>query len=420
VTGKIHIGRNGKPGKCTADPGNCPFGGSNEHFENEEQAYEAEYAGAGVALTKTNGQLGRPMPEFDHNTAKFSIFRMDEGAKPETKNKGEYSELHALATCLSDREMIFNAGSEPFEITAVQAKNHKYKIVDEDGEKAVYLQDPIGDVYSITTADDDRLNDLSNAISKGKKTFKSPTVQAECVRLGFLNGRIPKAPAGDKSDLSVWDENGKEHRLSIKSYLGHDPALMSASKGSEMTYEADLPDGMTQEDAESLVKETEEMSTKEKIKYLKNKGIEFDPDSGAPTHEKFKKNLESVDPDSQRAYSRGVFSIADSNTEMSDDLKEPFNKTIGAFSTRMTYTEKVPQGKEITDFMTINQNGRASIMNFEDDRQAGEYFSKRLTFSEPADSKFPSGKLNVKNGRISLLLNSNASISQVPRTKRDS
>src|SRR5699024_285296 len=148
VTGKIHIGRNGKPGKCTADPGNCPFGGSNEHFENEEQAYEAEYAGAGVALTKTNGQLGRPMPEFDHNTAKFSIFRMDEGAKPETKNKGEYSELHALATCLSDREMIFNAGSEPFEITAVQAKNHKYKIVDEDGEKAVYLQDPIGDVRS--------------------------------------------------------------------------------------------------------------------------------------------------------------------------------------------------------------------------------------------------------------------------------
>ena len=35
---KFHIGKNGKPTLCTAAPGNCPFGGEEQHYPNKEEA----------------------------------------------------------------------------------------------------------------------------------------------------------------------------------------------------------------------------------------------------------------------------------------------------------------------------------------------------------------------------------------------
>ena len=49
---KYHInGQTGKPGKCSAKPGNCPLGGEGEHFESEAEArlnYEVVMAGQTV------------------------------------------------------------------------------------------------------------------------------------------------------------------------------------------------------------------------------------------------------------------------------------------------------------------------------------------------------------------------------------
>lgn len=36
---KFHINKDGNPGKCSAQQGNCPFGDSNEHYNSIEEAY---------------------------------------------------------------------------------------------------------------------------------------------------------------------------------------------------------------------------------------------------------------------------------------------------------------------------------------------------------------------------------------------
>lgn len=37
---KYHVKKDGTPGVCHAKEGNCPLGGSENHFETQEEAYE--------------------------------------------------------------------------------------------------------------------------------------------------------------------------------------------------------------------------------------------------------------------------------------------------------------------------------------------------------------------------------------------
>lgn len=418
MQGDFHIGPKG-PAPCKAKtPGGCPFGGSNEHFDTLEGATENHYGHLAVSFTKN----GAPKPEVDHNKAKFGFIKLDEGSTLEKKNKGEFAEAYALDGLVSNNKLHFAYGTEPFTVTAVQAKNHVYSINPDDPDDIV-VQPPDGSVYSVSRQDDEALEYTRDQIQAGGgvrregSAFSSSHIQYRMTSMGFTNGRVPKSPSESKSDLSAWDENGQEHRISVKSYMGSNPALASASKASEMTYSSSLPEGMSDGEAQTIVDETKDMSTQERVKHLKRKGITFDPDSGEPTHDKFKRNLDSLNSEgtAQKAYSRGLFTVADSNTEMSDDLKEDYSRTLGAFSRRMRYTDVEPKGREVTDHMSISRTGMMSINSFKSDEEAGAYYTKRARFSEPAKGKFPSGDVEVKDGRAVLRLNSNISISEVPR-----
>lgn len=412
--------------KCKAKPGNCPLGGANEHFESEEDGLESIYGtAASNNLTKTANGVGRPKPNFDYSEYTMMWYSLEKGATDERKNKGEFSEMYALNVLLSNNELHPGPGSKSFTPTAVQAKNHQY-IIDENFEydegerRMVYVKPPNGKVVELTPISQENLDDLGEGIKRGARgagtTFKCQAVKDAAVRVGFTNERIPKAPSESKVDLRAWDENGDERRLSVKSYFGYDPALMSASaQSSELKYSASLPEGMSEDDANNLIAKTEGLSTKEKVKALRRAGVSFDPDSGVPSSEAFRKNLESTDANAQKAYSRALFSVADSETEMSEDLKPAYNRTLGAFAHGMTYSTRQPEHEKVTDFMVIRPNGGASIYNFGSEEETGEHFAKRAKFSEPAKSKAKSGELTFENGKFTMNLNSNVSISQVPR-----
>jgi len=57
---KYHINDNGEPGKCRAFSGNCPFGGSDAHYDSENAAYDAISKQAGGSFNRPeNVQIKR-------------------------------------------------------------------------------------------------------------------------------------------------------------------------------------------------------------------------------------------------------------------------------------------------------------------------------------------------------------------------
>lgn len=58
---KFHVNGEGNPGKCTAQAGNCPFGGEADHHSTAEAAraaFEASQVAVPAAQTKIPAQLG--------------------------------------------------------------------------------------------------------------------------------------------------------------------------------------------------------------------------------------------------------------------------------------------------------------------------------------------------------------------------
>lgn len=424
---KYHIGKSG-PAPCDAQTGKCPYGGGTEHFRTHEDAAEFEY-GSKVQLTKINGTIGRIKPHFDIRKASFNVFTIDKAATLETKNRGEYSELYALQHFLSEEESHFSENSKTFEVTAVQAKNHQYLIEQNGDQKNIFFKTPNGIVSKCDLAKHEQTQELLKILVEGSQktgvnTFSSKMIQDECVRLGFSNGRVPKAPSHSKTDLRVWDENGCERRLSVKSYLGRNPGLMSASTASVVSYPAHAPKNISPSDCHALAeKASKAKSYSQAYKILKNAGVRFDSSVGVPDHPKFRKNLECIDPNAQKAYSKALFQMVDKDTSIQDDPKlvKAYHKTLGNFAHGMTYTRNPPKSEQVTDFLTVKSDGSVMIQNFPNVEETGSNLASRVEFMAPAKARsFGGGTVEYIDGKFIFKLNSNVEIYETveKRTKK--
>lgn len=73
---KFHINGAGNPGKCTAENGNCPFGGENEHYataEDARAAYESKQASGVFTKLRTNRFFKRAVVAGSMTVAAVSL-----------------------------------------------------------------------------------------------------------------------------------------------------------------------------------------------------------------------------------------------------------------------------------------------------------------------------------------------------------
>lgn len=413
-----HINRRGEPGRCRAKQ-QCPF---DEHYATPEEARGAfERLQSGEAptspLSSADLAAGRPTISLD-DVAWGKTYRLEKGAKQETKNRGEYSEFYATLHLLSSEKPAFAPGSEPFTVESLRVGGREFvvaKTADSHGvlvrglgeRAAAYIPDPAVHLEAIK-AD----------ITGGKTaTFKSRAVQSACVNLGFTSGRVPKAASTFKADLVAWDDGGREHRISVKSFMGSAPSLINASQQSELRYSAALPKGVTAEELEETLSDPA-VSTKEKVAFLRSKGVVFDPTRGEAVAGKFKKNLAKVHPLAQQAYCAAAFEAADSSSRVPEELQEAYHHTLHAFASRMTHSTMEPESQAVTDFLSVGKRGTITVVNFPTPAEAGAYFAERVRFQEPSKERHSTGEFTVANGKVFFKLNAFASLSEGKRKRR--
>ena len=129
---KYHVKKDGTPGVCHAQEGNCPLGSSNEHFSSAQQAQD--YADKMNELAKETGitienpvkikseQIkkfnnivannpilqNRNFKELDPNkTAYYNQLLKDNGEEPVFSQDKIYSKEDAYATALNDDQMYY-------------------------------------------------------------------------------------------------------------------------------------------------------------------------------------------------------------------------------------------------------------------------------------------------------------------------
>lgn len=420
---KIHINGKGEPGVCHAEHGGCPFG---EHFDTKEEArahYELEMSHKTLDVNKPS-KIEKPSFSIDDEDFSF-VLKKDENATEERKNKGEYSEIYVAHFFMNSPEKILTEnGSKPLTIESMTLGKGNNKVdyivddgyffmelsnvVDENGRKKIVSQ----------KANSESSKDVYNAISKGRGAFGSPAIQTGCVSMGFTDGRVPKASSSVKADIVCWDDKGEQRRISVKSYIGSNPTLINASKSSQMFYETKLPEGMSEETALKILDEIKDIkSTKEKLKYLAREGIDFDPTLGKTESSVFKKNLDSISSNAEKAYAAAVFTAV-SDKKIPKELTEDYGNVLQNFATKMTHTTIVSDDDSITDFAVVTPTGNVKIMNFDTEEKATKYFTPRVSFSEPAKGKFDSGVFEIKDGSIKLMINAFGSISEKPLTTK--
>ena len=415
---KYHISRRGEPALCHAER-NCPLGGASEHFPTPEAAYDY-LAVTHAVLTSplTRKDLRASMPVFSEEGVDWErTFTLDADAVEETKNKGEYSELYAAAHLLSSEKPTFAPRSQRFEVAAMRVGGREFAVDKREGSHRV-LTRAAGEEQAAAVEDPaDKLNAIYSDISQAASpTFSSDAIRNACVELGFTNGRVPKAVSKSKADLIVWDSEGKEHRISVKSFMGHNPALINASKQAQIAYGARIPEGVDEEKLKAMLASPSH-STKAKVAALKRLGIEFDPTKGKPLEEKFRENLKKVDPRATRAYCAAAWEAADSDYKVPPAFEKAYHRTLHAFATRMTHSSMEPEEDAVTDFLSVHPNGSMTIRNFRTPEAAGKYFAERVRFQEPSKARHTTGEFVVKNGRVALILSPFASISPNKRRR---
>lgn len=456
----FHVNKKGVKGKCGAkSKESCPYYDDKDqnggHFGTEEEieeyvsnkfsqpelskglySYNVNIGEKGAREPQTMTEaFSRPEPNFSYSTFSFGEpFTLDSGAKLESKNKGEYSEMAALVSVLSEKSVHVSTFSpNKWEPSSVSIGNMEYIIRqdEEDPDDPDYKpkpmvfcrpvdSDPSTPGKRVLSADDTETSSyLIDAIKSGSstaRTFGSPSIQRACVAFGFTDGRVPKAPSSSKADMVVWDKEGKEHRVSVKSYLGSDPALTSPSKSSAVRWETRSP--LSKEETKGLVEElnnSTNLTPSDKFKILKKRGILFSADEGSPVSKSFKENMNNLGEGPRKAYSKALFNIVDSSTGYPDsdpNLKKDWNTTLDAFSRGMTYTDMETKDKWVTDFMTISQDGKTRVHNFSNEQECGEYMAKRIRV-QPSGSKTGSPmELSVsENGIVKMKLNGGLSLS---------
>ena len=422
-----HITKSGNVAECNATIRNCPLGGA--HFSNEDEAYQwLEVDSGGVFESISSTIYSRPT--WDYSSAGFRGFQLNPDAVDEKKNKGDYSEVYGAFYLVSEKsENVGFYGQKPWilESMVLGDRDQKTEIIrDEEG----YLYINNGEkIISISPFSETEIKSLHEKIQKGPtsdgSTFHIPEMKEKCVRIGLTDGKIPKAPSKSKADLICWDDRGIEHRISIKSFIGFNPTLINVSQASETKFVTSLPNGVSESEIKEYLEKASQNKTptKEIVSELKRKGIVFNPEegifsSGTTPQGKdydFGQQLDSIDPEARKAYSCAVFQVADSNVEIPSSKKDAYYKTLATFATRMTHTELGNKTSAVNEFMFINgRSGTPELRKFSDDLECGEYFSKRLSFSEASKGGSRSGVFEVENGKISLILNSQGKLSQDP------
>lgn len=420
---RIHISKKGLPATCTAAEGQCPL--NSEHFNTVEEAHKSiennlleEFGGAFNQVSK----FDMP-PNFEMKISSYTdYFKLNSETKPESKNKGEYSELYAAYYLLNGRKIFTPTGVKPLSINSMRLYRNDskkgsgdgyyvdYRVnVDSEGLRSRFINKE-DRTFSYEVLDkEDHDQNIFNFIKKGNgRSFKSSyAIQQACVELGFEDGMIPKADSKHKADLVGWDDNGEERRISVKSFIGSEPGLINQSKQSAMTFKTKIPDNVDEEEIKDLLNKMEGQPTKRKVAMLKRMGVNFDPVSGTPVSKAFKNNLDTVDGDNARAaYSAAIWGSVESKYEVPDHLKNSYRNVLHGFASKMTHSEIVSDDKAVTDWMIINKDGRATVYNFKNEQETGKFFERRVKFSEgnkQRDKK--TGSFEIKDGHIEFYMN---------------
>lgn len=418
----FHISASGSPVPCKATVNACPRGGGQKHFEDKEQAL--------AYIARESNPVGRAKPAFDYSAAKskfLSAFKLDEGAKLESKNKGEFCEIYVPFVLAKDQSPIFAHGSEHWDIAAMRLGVNDY-IFHED---EVFVETAGGTVAKVETGQhtttDEVFKDIygaearkktttrTGAASNGNSYASTRNIQEAAVALGFTDGLVPKAPSAVKPDLIAWDTEGRQHRISVKSYLSGSSsatAILNAAQASSIDYSAPLPEGMTAEAAEALAAKLTGQKSADVVAELKRHGVRFNAEDAETFDKDLSTNLNHIHPDAEKVYKEKLLSTAD-KAYVPQERTEAYKKMLTAFATRMTPKRLDPEREAITDFATVHPDGKVIFTNFSTVDELDTYIHDRAELGTGS-----AAKVSVRDGKLVLNLTGQAALTRNKRTTR--
>lgn len=133
MSAKFHVNGAGETGKCSAQEGNCPFGGSDQHHDTPEKAraaYEESQSDANLlaGLKKSKDFVAvSPVPKeqlmsTDHVAHDVGPYRVSTRSIPSIPARGDTPEL-ILETAVFKRDEFY---TEPHQVWVTRNENGKY------------------------------------------------------------------------------------------------------------------------------------------------------------------------------------------------------------------------------------------------------------------------------------------------------
>jgi hypothetical protein len=398
----------GDPGLCRATAGRCPFGSKEEHYSSAEEARAAfeeqqtsPQALAGATLTPL-GKQDALRPVFSPRPGILrSGFTLSSDATPETKNRGEYSELYATQLLLMEQGFTTASGTS-LEVESMVVGPVAYRKI---GQR-VLAENQQGEQAWLTAHADNAALMLRGILGGEGRTFFSAEMQAGAVTMGFTDGRVPKALSSGKTDVVVFDRQGQRRNISIKSHLGRIPAIINASKSSYIGYSMAIPRRMSKAEAEAAVASISRSyrSAAHRVAALKELGVTFAPRRGSFTKEGLGEQLNTVHPQAEAAYAAHLYAMADRSYTPPEKLAPAYRALLGAFARRFNHSSGFVQaGTEVTDMLVVHRSGEATLHSARTDAEAGALLAPKVRMEEHI-ARFPS-ELTIKDGKIHLQLN---------------